>query len=211
MATWSVYPVVGLTSTGRQPKADEKAVKWQVRWRVEGVLRKRTFSRQGHAKQFHDRLTSARINDWHADLRGYPVDPTSALPTPASTTATETPSSDGAEVRSALRAGLSFADYCLGTWWPINESRFNGKNKLGHRRNMRVAVELMTYQPGDPRLDGRPGTGPHQSILLRDLVADDVRRVLVRRRSVNGRTAAQNQRTLAKPRSTDGLGVVSAS
>lgn len=196
MAVWGIYPIrtVGKRQAGESSSRDE--VKWQVRWRVEGVARKRTFARKGHAKDFHDRLTVASVNGWHADLRGYPVDP--AGQTSTGRTITTQPAEAHPDTETQLRAGLSFADYCTTTWWPINETRFKGKNLLGHRRNMRVAIDLMTYPPADPRCDGRPGTGAGESILLGDLVADDVRRALVRRRSVNGRTAAVNQRTMTK-------------
>ncbi|MBU2074826.1 MAG: hypothetical protein KJ938_10345, partial [Actinobacteria bacterium] len=156
---------MGKRQAGESSSRDE--VKWQVRWRVEGVARKRTFGRKGHAKDFHDRLTVASVNGWHADLRGYPVDP--AGQTLTGRTITTQPAEAHPDAETQLRAGLSFADYCTTTWWPINETRFKGKNLLGHRRNMRVAIDLMTYPPADPRCDGRPGTGAGESILLGDL------------------------------------------
>lgn len=199
MAKWSVHPIQGLDKDRVATSKAGETVKWLVRWRVEGVGRKRTFDRKGHAKSWHAQLTMAEVNGWNADLRGWPVDPqrSSSAAAKPPTPVTPMPVSPVSSTPPLL-AGLSFEEYCLGTWWPINERRFNDKNRLGHRRNMRVAIELMVYPSGDSRCDGRPGVGTGRSLLLGDVVADDVRRALVLRRSINGRTAARNERVLAR-------------
>ena len=147
MAVWGIYPIRPLGKRQAGDSASRDEVKWQVRWRVEGVARKRTFARKGHAKDFHDRLTVASVNGWHADLRGYPVDP--AGQTSPGRTLTTQPAEAHPDAETQLRAGLSFADYCTTTWWPINETRFKGKNLLGHRpRDRRRRVD-------PPRRPGR--------------------------------------------------------
>ncbi|MEP9362808.1 hypothetical protein ABLE68_07570 [Nocardioides sp. CN2-186] len=185
MSAWGVYGVQGRLPDGTHAGAgDRRAKAWFVRWRVDGRERRRTFRQKGYAKTFHDELTKAKLLAWEADDRGWPIDPARAV----------RPGTQPVIISS------TFETYVNRTWWPTVESTFDDKNRLGHRRNARLAVELLRYAADDPRLcDKHPG----DSIALADLVADDLRLALVRRRTINGRTAAVNNRRIAAAITTD--------
>lgn len=192
MTVWGVYAIQGRTPDGRTvTENDKKAARWFVRWRTDDVLKKRTFPTKGYARTFRDQLLRAKLMGWDADDRGWPVDPTSVL------------SPQGREVASTLDVGPSvvsthertFASYCEAVWWPMMGPTFGDKTMLGHRRNMRVAMDLLTYSPGDPRC-AHPAAQTGGSILLAHLTADDLRVALVARRTVNDRTRSANDRYL---------------
>ena len=180
-STWGVYPV-----TTNRPKKPKKALvgeppplRYYVRWRVDGVMRKRSFTAKGHADTFRERLVVAKVMGWDADGRGWPVDPTQAVTT-------------GAVV---LGGGLTFEEYA-NTWYDIRRSGFRDKNRRAHRDNLRFAIAVLRYGPQDPRLSrgGRRVAGG--SILMDDLVADDVIRAISVRLTTNKRTAASNLRRI---------------
>jgi integrase len=190
VTVWGVYAIQGRTPDGRTvAEKDKAAARWFVRWRVDEVLKKRTFRTKGYARTFRDQLLRAKLMGWDADDRGWPVDPTLSS---ASRDHRASPEAAPATTSPSTR---SFASYCDDVWWPIMGPTFGDKNMLGHRRNMRVAMDLLTYRPGDPRCT-HPAAQPGESILLSDLTADDLRLALVARRSVNDRTRAANDRHL---------------
>ncbi|QYJ03508.1 site-specific integrase [Nocardioides panacisoli] len=193
MTTWGVYGLQGRTSAGHTVAANDKAAtRWFLRWRVNGVAKKRTFTAKGYARTFHDQLRRAQLMGWDADERGWPIDPTGA-PTDSADSAH---AATGRSPSAGRTGGLSFAAYCEQVWWPIMAPTFGDKNMLGHRNNMRTACDLLVYPETDPRCDRRSGARPGDSILLADLTPDDLRRAVIARRSINRRTAAANQRHL---------------
>ncbi|RYB90074.1 site-specific integrase [Nocardioides glacieisoli] len=134
---------------------------------------------------------------WAADERGWPVDP--GRPVSGSAAAVH-PTADTLD--AASKSGHSFESYVWDVWWPTLTQTLEDKNRLGHRRNAEVAVELVRYPPGDPRVGSTHNAG--DSIALHHLVADDLKSAVVERRGINGRTAAVNQRRLTAALSTAG-------
>jgi integrase len=196
VSTWGVYGIQGRTAAGKTVSKDDKsAVRWFVRWRVDGTLARRTLPTKGYAKTFHDNLMRAKLMGWDGDERGWPIDPdrrsasTSAAPDPSSPTETAT------TARAA--ASHTFAEYCEQVWWPIMSPTFGDKNMLGHRRNMRLAMDLLAYGAEDPRC-AHPGAEPGASMLLRHITADDLKMTIAKRRAINDRTAAANDRLLSR-------------
>ena len=184
---WGVYNLAGKLPDGTHVAAnDRRATRWFIRWRVNGTERKRTFKAKGHAKTFHSKLLAAQGMDWPADDRGYPIEPNRA----AAASAVRPPSSP------------TFEHYCEHTWYPTARSRWADKNRLGHRRNMRLAIEYLRYAPHDPRLSLAEGRQAGGSIKLSDLVPDDLLRALALRRTSNGRTAAVNTRRVQRALAT---------
>lgn len=183
MTTWGVYNIQGKDRHGNHVAPNDKAaVKWFTRWRVDGgTPRKATFKAKGHAATFHKRLLQAQVMGWPADDRGRPVDPMQQSAAPASRSDPDTPR-------------LSFEDYCHTTWYPTAKVTWEDKNRLGHRRNMELAIAYLRYPPSDPRLNPRGGRQAGESILLADVVPDDVLRAIALRKTSNGRTAAINRR-----------------
>lgn len=206
MTTWGVYAIQGRTATNATVAHNDKtAVRWFVRWRVDGNLKKRTFPSKGYARTFHETLTRAKVMRWEADERGWPIDPdrpaasapTTVVPghsAEASDRGATDPDAAAARAQVPL-AGMTFASYCTTLWWPIMEPTFGDKNMLGHRHNMRVAMDLLVYRDGDPRLVA--GVNAGESILLSHLTSDDLRLAVVGRRGINDRTTAVNERALA--------------
>lgn len=193
MSTWGVYGIQGRDAQGRTVAENDKAaVRWFVRWRVDDVLKKRTFPTKGYARTFRDQLMRAKLMAWDADARGWPLDPSrgsapegSAVPLLSSTTAVP-----------LAAAAKTFESYCNEVWWPTVSPTLGDKNLLGHRRNMRLLIDLLVYPPGDHR-SAHPSATPGGSLLLEHLTADDLRLALVARRGINDRTAAANARHLA--------------
>ena len=187
-STWGVYPVRAKLQDGTHVEAnDRRAVRWFVRWRVYGGERKRTFRQKGHAAAFHKELTKAQVMGWDADDRGWPLDPTAGAGTPTT-----------GEVAVDDAGTFTFAKYCEDVWWPTMREVFDGdKNRIGHRANMRLAVQLLRYRAGDPRVGRKTGARVGESIRFDDLRADDLRLMMVERRGINGRTAAVNARRIA--------------
>ncbi|MDP3968761.1 MAG: hypothetical protein Q8Q02_10795 [Nocardioides sp.] len=185
MTTWGVYGIYGRTAThATVAENDKDARRWFVRWRVDGVPKKRTFPTKGYARTFHDQLMRAKLMGWEADEQGWPIDPTGPAMQPAAPP-------------PVPRVGPTFADYCTQVWWPIVGPTFGDKNMLGHRNNMRTAIDLLVYRDGDSRTHGDQRRRVGGSIYLSDLVADDLRMAVVARRSINRRTATVNTRRLA--------------
>jgi hypothetical protein len=96
--------------------------------------------------------------------------------------------------REACPVGHTLESYVWEVWWPTLTKTLNDKNRLGHRRNAEVAVDLIRYSRSDRRLNSR--FSAEGSISLHHLVADDLKAAVVARRSINGRTAAVNYRAL---------------
>lgn len=194
MTTWGVYGLQGRdTNNNTVPANDRTATRWFIRWRVDGRPHARTLAQKGHAKTFRDILMRAELNGWPADERGWPMDPDAVDAPPPSFAASP---ADGLTARlTAPTIGQSFAEYCEHVWWPSVVDTLNDKNMLGHRRNMRLAIELLTYASDDHR-SGNAGRSPGGSIHLADLTADDLRHALSARRRINARTAAANDRLI---------------
>ena len=182
---WGVYNLQGKDPKGGHVEADSaRAVRWFVRWRVNGAEHKRTFKKKGYAKTFHKSLGAAETCGWAADDRGWPINPSAVSASPPT-------------LAPAPVEALTFEAYCRDVWWPIHDPGFGDKNRIGHRRNMEVAIDLLRYGPGDVRVDRHTRSG--QSIRLDQLRADDCKQALVRRSRINGRTAAVNARRSPKP------------
>ena len=180
---WGVYSIQGKRSDGSHTTAaDPAAVGWFVRWRVDGRPHKRTFARKGHARTFHEQLVRAQVLGLPSDSRGWPFDATAASAMPA---------------QPVTRPGLTVEEYCRTVWWPIHGSRLEDKNRVGHRRNMEVAIRLLRYTAGDDRRTF--GQRPDDSIVLGDLRADDCKRAIIARSNFNDRTAAANRRHSPPP------------
>lgn len=178
---WGVYSIQGKRSDGSHTTAtDPAATRWFIRWRVDGNPHKRTFARKGHARTFHERLVRAQVLGLPADPRGWPADPTLG---------------HAPDTEPVAPAGLTVEEYCRTVWWPIHGPRLEDKNRLGHRRNMEVAIRLLRYTTGDDRRT--VGQRPDDSIVLGDLRADDCKRAIIARSNFNDRTAAANRRRLA--------------
>lgn len=190
MSKWGVYGVVGHLADGSRASNSRVAKKFTVRWRVDGVEHERTFPQKGYADDFRDRLTVAKVQGWPADRYGWPLDP--ALLTAEGLTALASQPSPGPG-----GGGHTVESYVWDVWWPIVADTFGDKNRIAHRRNAELAVHLLRYgaRSGDLRVDRDRLVGA--SIDLADLVSDDLRSAVVRRRSINGRTAAVNERRLA--------------
>ena len=191
-STWRVYPV-----STNQPKSPEARgasrpkppKRWLVRWRVNGVMRKRSFQQRGHADTFRDLLIEAKVKGWDADERGWPVDP----------------GASDVQQPDLQARGLTFEDYAT-TWYDVRRAGFGDKTRRGHRDNMHFAIAALRYQVTDPRLAGGRSTAG-ESILMADLVADDVLRAISTRLTTNARTARTNQR-LIRDAYTHGLPAV---
>lgn len=178
---WGVYSLQGKRSDGSHTTVtDPTATRWFIRWRVDGSAHKRTFARKGHARTFHEQLVRAQVLGLPADARGWPADPTLG----------HVPASE-----PVAPAGLTVEEYCRTVWWPIHGPSLEDKNRLGHRRNMEVAIRLLRYTAGDDRRT--VGRRPDDSIVLGDLRADDCKRAIIARSNFNDRTAAANRRRLA--------------
>ena len=91
---------------------------------------------------------------------------------------------------------MTFEDYCEQVWYPINRTGFEPKNRRTHRDNMRFAISALRYERSDPRLEDEGGRLAGASLVLEDLVADDVLRAVSVRRTTNHRTAQRNHRTI---------------
>lgn len=189
MSTWGVYKIRGRLADGVEVDLPNKeAVRFYVRWRVNGSLRRRTFASKGHAKTFFDELEKARLFAWEADERGWPIDP-------SRTTASGPPESEADAVSGAgVLNQHTVESYVWEIWWPTLTQTLGDKNRLGHRRNAEVAVALLRYHSTDRRVGTRHAVGT--SIALAHLVADDLKAAVVARRSINGRTAAVNRRAI---------------
>lgn len=182
--TWGVYNVRGRLKGGTETVAsDRNAVSFFVRWRVNGTARRRSFKTRGHARTFRDLLLKAKLNGWHADDRGWPVDPAVEAARPA-------PATEG-----ATAGGRTLESYVEEVWWPTLGPTLGDKNRLGHRRNATLAVQLLRLKPGDPRLT-MSSAKVGNSISLAQLTSDDIKAALVARRGINGRTAAVNRRRI---------------
>lgn len=184
--TWGVYSLQGKLADGTHVDAsDRRAQRWFVRWRVNGSAHKRTFDRKGHAKTFHEALISAKARGLEADHRGAPL-------------TGDAPVSVQAEVRRLAESkSRSFEAYCNDVWWPNVGAQMAPKNRAGHRKNMTDAIESLRYRANDPRVGLKTGADVGASIRLDDLDSDDIKYALVRRRQINGRAEAKNQRLIA--------------
>ncbi|MBD3924315.1 hypothetical protein IEZ26_06750 [Nocardioides cavernae] len=196
MSTWGVYGIRGRLANGTETDSSDKRAKaYFIRWRVDGVRKRRTFRQKGHATTFRDELEKARLFAWAADERGWPVDPSR----PVQPTMSEQPDAAGG-MKPGHWMSHTLESYVWEVWWPTLTKTLGDKNRLGHRRNAEVAVELLRYAAGDRRLDSRHLAGA--SISLSHLVADDLKAAVVARRSINGRTAAVNRRRIEAAKSS---------
>ena len=184
-ATWGVYKTQGRLKGGKETTgSDRKAVSFFVRWRVDGAKRRRSFKTRGHANTFYDELLKAKLLGWAADDKGWPIDPqVAAVQVPV------------VVAPAPVLAAHTFETYVDQAWWPTASTNMKPKNRLGHERNARVAVQLLRLKDGDRRV-GFDGADVGDSIPLPLLDADDVKAALVARRRINGRTAAANQRRI---------------
>ena len=185
-STWGVYPVTTNQGGAAAAAADGSAGKptppkrWLVRWRVDGVMRKRSFVQKGHAETFRDQLIVAKVKGWEADGRGWPVDPDRRPPT---------------RDPDSWAVGVTFEEYA-NAWYDIRRSGFGDKNRRGHRDNMRFAVGALRYGPETRGFDSAAARSPVVRSCMDDLVADDVLRAISVRFTTNARTAASNQRRI---------------
>ena len=192
MSKWGVYGITGRLADGTHTSgANRAAKKFVARWRVDGIEHERRFDQKGHANAFRDRLVVAKVEGWPADRYGWPVDPTLMA-----AEAVLTPPIDAREP-AGMQQGHTVESYVWDVWWPIVADTFEDKNRISHRRNAELAVQLLRYgaRTGDLRIDRARVEGA--SVDLVELVSDDLRSAVVRRRSINGRTAAVNERRLA--------------
>lgn len=183
--TWGVYNVQGKDASGAHVKAaGAGAVKWFVRWRVtadgEVSEHKRTFKQKGHAQTFHSSLIAARFGGWAADSRGWPVSPAAVVRV----------------VDDEKPLGPTFEEYCIDIWYPSVKASWGDKNRLGHRRNMRLAIEFLRYSEADVKVLGLQGVRPGDSMRIEHIVADHVVRAVAQRRVHNARTAGVNERRI---------------
>jgi hypothetical protein len=186
--TWGVYPLHGKASDGsRIHVKDKSAVRYVVRWRVNGGEHKRTLKQKGHAETFYKSLISAQDLGLEADERGFPV----KIAAPGASTV---------EGQQPLRApsSRSFENYCREVWWENEGSNRELKNQTSHRKNMNDAIRWLRYRSGDPRIGTRPHADEGASILLEHLDSDDIKRALNCRRNHNDRNAAVNARRIAE-------------
>lgn len=189
--TWGVYKVQGRLKGGQETASgDRKAVSYFVRWRVDGRKRRRSFKTRGHANTFYDELLKAKLLSWEADDRGWPINPDLARGEGLAWEASDA-------TRDSVLTAYTVQTYVEQVWWPTIRSTLNPKNRLGHERNARLAVQLLRLREGDRRV-GRDGARVGDSIPLPQLSSDDVKAALVARRGVNGRTAAVNRRRVEK-------------
>lgn len=183
---WGVYNLQGKLVDGTHVDADHRqCVRWFVRWRVNGAEHKRTFRQKGHAKTWRDQLNKARLMGWAADKRGWPLDPAAAAPT--------------SEPQAEETRALTFEHYCNDVWYPSARagSDWSHKNRIGHRANMRLAIEILRYGERDPRA-AAAGARSGDSMFMNDIVPDDVLRAIAARKLINKRTAAVNARRIEK-------------
>lgn len=194
-SSWGIYGVRGRLQGGKETsESDRAATSFFVRWRVNGKMRRRTLKTRAHARSFRDVLICAKVGGWEADDRGWPLDPSQPNNPNSSLTA------------PAVVTAHSFETYVDDVWWPNLRLAKNDKDRIRHRRNADLAVELLRYQEGDSRL-GPSGLAAGDSLAAPDLNADDIKAALVRRRSINGRTAAMNARRLKLAIARDALEV----
>ena len=191
---WGVYSLQGRLADGTVVDESARAARvWFVRWRVDGSPRKRTFKQKGHAQTFRKHLLQAQTMGWPADERGWPP-----MPTPGLDAVQSQPAVAPGEMSPTADRGVSFETYCNEVWYPLHKDGWSDKNRIGHRDNMRLAIEVLRYQPNDSRLRNRSDIAAGDSILLEHLVPDDVLRAVSVRARTNGRTAAVNARRVAK-------------
>lgn len=193
MSKWGVYNIEMRLPDGSVTSNARIAKTFITRWRVDGVLRQRTFDQKGHANTFRETLTLAKVGGWPADQYGWPVNPALLTDSTPAAAALSDPSSS-----SPAPQGHTVESYIWDVWWPIVVDTFDDKVRNGHRRNVELAVQLLRYgaSPGDLRVNRDRQNGA--SIMLADLVSDDLRSAVIRRRSINGRTAAVNRRRIEK-------------
>src|SRR4051794_11019072 len=104
-STWGIYPVS--TNRPRSKSGVGKALpslRYLVRWRVNAVLRKRSFRQRVHAETFREHLVRACVMGWDADARGWPVDANA--------------NRVGVSVSEVLDGGLTFEEYA-DSWYEV--------------------------------------------------------------------------------------------
>ncbi|WP_345527514.1 hypothetical protein [Nocardioides endophyticus] len=111
MTTWGVYAIKVQTADERTvADNDRRARRWQVRWRVNNELKKRTFRAKGHARTFHDHLMRAKLMGWDADERGWPPDPAREVTEPL------TVDSGSTSTSAVISSGRTFSSYGDEVW-----------------------------------------------------------------------------------------------
>ena len=189
--SWGVYAIRGRLEGGKETEASDKhAVSYFVRWRVDSRMRRRSFKTRGHANTFRDLLIAAKSMGWAADDKGWPINPASVAPLGSVNDAPES-----AEVN--VLPSFTVESYVEDVWWPTLRLTLSDKNRLGHRRNADLAVQLLRLRDGDRRI-GHDGAHAGDSMPMPLLTSDDVKAALVARRHINGRTAAVNRRRIEK-------------
>lgn len=147
--TWGVYNLQGKLADGREVAGDDRAaVKWFVRWRVDGHARKRTFAQKGHAKAFREHLTAAKFKGWAADDRGWPLDPDAI--------AAET-------VLTAPVRAMTFEDYCEAGLVSHQPDRLRAQEQADPSRQHAVRHPRTSLRPLGPAAGGR-GRAPRRCV-----------------------------------------------
>jgi integrase len=183
-STWGVYNVLAKTAGGDPQGAtapEQGHARWLVRWRVDGRLRKRTFTDPSDAHAFRAVLLQAKRESRAADARGWPI-------------------SDEDCTGEGAGSGINFEDYCTTLWYPLHRATFGAKTRVTHRTNMRFAIDVLRYTASDRRIQDSAAPAVGDSILMHHLVADDVLRAVACRSTRNARTAAKNSRRSATAR-----------
>jgi hypothetical protein len=188
---WSATSTVAELSGGRV----------QVRWRLDGKNRKKTFSgptAAADAQALRNRLVVAYTDDWPADDRYLPVPPT-ALPTVEAVASLELPTVAVAET-------VDIVSVCD---WYLHRMRTTVKRRGGDPRSdktihcaestLAFIAANATYPACDPRLE-QVGADVGDPIRFGDGGIDihDITRLIDIRSRTNMRTRAANDRRLAR-------------
>lgn len=187
MARWGgPYPPKAYDADGNEvPWQTRKPAKRVVRWRVDGrgpYERHYRGDAKVAAEAFYARIAQAKERDWPADDRHWPVDPNA----PADDEATD-------DDEPVVPVGPTFAEYAE-SWYEDRKPGWDSKTRDQRRGALDLAIAWLVYPEDDEEPRGEAGA----SIALGHLTAEDVRRSLRTRRSVNLRTRAMNERRHAK-------------
>ncbi len=219
---WSATASLTLFDASGTPlpdDAEDTAHRAQVRWRVDGKQRKRTFlpDELDDVSGFLTTLRAAYEHDWAADARGWPVVPNGlpgAAPSPVEVPVEEDTLGDVDRVRQLPGAGarpaairdvaalVEHSSSHLATTRSPKTGRPRGRSTLrDYRYELDFAVDVLRYPADDPRLERVDAqAGDSLRIDQRDggIAESDLLAFLEVRERTNRNVRLQNERAMAR-------------